>query len=155
MLCGDYEPGLARERSWFRKQRKVGNMMQTNRRTWQSFDEMRLAAEQGDPAAQCYFGICHQTGQGVQQDYGEAVKWFRRAAEQNDSAAQCYLGFCYQTGSGVPQDVQEAVRWFCRAARQGDKTAQHNLGVYYTTLEAAEEATAEGETEAGNEPVSQ
>ncbi len=123
MLCGDYEPGLARERSWFRKQRKVGNMMQTNRRTWQSFDEMRLAAEQGDPAAQCYFGICHQTGQGVQQDYGEAVKWFRRAAEQNDSAAQCYLGFCYQTGSGVPQEFGQAAKsnltWesFMRPAR--------------------------------------
>ena len=37
------------------------DLMQTNRRTWQSFDQMRLAAEQGDPAAQCYFGICHQT----------------------------------------------------------------------------------------------
>ena len=42
--------------------------MQTNRSTWQSFDEMRLAAEQGDPAAQCYLGICFQTGQGVTQD---------------------------------------------------------------------------------------
>ena len=49
---------------------------------------MRAAAEKGDPAAQCYFGICYQTGQGVQQDYPEAVKWFRRAAEQKDPAAQ-------------------------------------------------------------------
>ncbi|SPE63289.1 hypothetical protein SBV1_960014 [Verrucomicrobia bacterium] len=73
-------------------------MAQTNRRTWQSFEEMRQAAEQGDPAAQCYFGICYQNGQGVQQDYAEAVKWFRRAAEADDPAAQCYLGFCYQNG---------------------------------------------------------
>src|SRR2546430_13231740 len=77
--------------------------MQTNRRTWNTFEEMRAAADQNDPAAQCYLAICYQTGQGVQQDYAEAVKWFRRAAEQNDSAAQCYLGFCYQTGSGVPK----------------------------------------------------
>ena len=64
-------------------------LMQTNRRTWQSFDEMRKAAEQGDAAAQCYFGICYQTGQWVAQDYAEAVRWFRRAADQNDEAAQC------------------------------------------------------------------
>jgi hypothetical protein len=27
----------------------------------------------------------------------------------------------------------------------GDNTAQHTLGVYYSTLEAAEQATADGE----------
>ena len=43
--------------------------------------------------------------------------------------------------------MREAVKWFCRAARAGDKTAQHNLGVYYATLEAAEKATAESESE--------
>src|SRR5438094_977528 len=119
--------------------------MQTNRRTWQSFDEMRTAAQEGDPAAQCYLGICYQTGQGVQQDYPEAVKWYRLAAEQECGPAQCNLGLCYETGRGVEQNVREAVKWFCRAARQGDKTAQHNLGVYYATLEAAERATADGE----------
>src|SRR5882672_4029080 len=65
-----------------------GETMQTSRRTWQSFDEMREAAEHGDPVAQGYYGICFQTGQGVQQDYQEAVKWFRRAADQNDAMAQ-------------------------------------------------------------------
>ena len=76
-------------------------MAQPNRRTWQSFDELRKAAEQGDPSAQCYLGICYQTGQGLQQDAVEAVKWLRRAAEQEDHTAQCYLGVCYQTGQGV------------------------------------------------------
>ena len=84
--------------------------MQTNRRTWQSFDEMRTAAQEGDSAAQCYLAICYQTGQGVKQDYQEAVKWFRRAADQNDAAAQCYLGFCYQIGQGVPQEYSQAAK---------------------------------------------
>ena len=57
-----------------------------------TFDEIRSAAEGGDPESQCYIGICYQTGQGVAQDYVEAVKWLRRAAEQNDESAQCYLG---------------------------------------------------------------
>ena len=76
--------------------------------------------KQGDAAAQCYLGICYQTGQGVAQDYAEAVKWFRRAADQNDEAAQCYLGFCYQTGLGVPQEFGQAAKWFREAAEQGD-----------------------------------
>src|SRR6266700_1691272 len=102
--------------------------MQTNRHTWQSFDELRAAAEQGDAAAQCSLGICYQTGQGVQQDYAEAVKWFRRAADQNATAAQCYLGVCYQTGQGVPQEFGQAAKWFREAAEQGDPAAQFNLG---------------------------
>ncbi|TAL05927.1 MAG: sel1 repeat family protein, partial [Verrucomicrobia bacterium] len=77
--------------------------MKSNRRTWTSFDEMHAAAASGDPQAQCYMGVCYQNGQGVQQDYNEAVKWFRRSAEQNDQVAQCYLGFCYLAGHGVPQ----------------------------------------------------
>ena len=62
--------------------------MQKNRRTWQTYEEMRKAAEEGDPQAQCYLGVCFQNGQGVQQDYHEAVKWFRKAADQNDPAAK-------------------------------------------------------------------
>ena len=97
--------------------------MQTNRRTWQSFDEMRKAAQEGDPAAQCYLGVCYQTGQGVQQDYQEAVKWYRKAAEQNDAAAQCYLGFCYQTGQGVVQEFGEAAKWYREAADSSRTTS--------------------------------
>ena len=118
-------------------------LMQTNRRTWQSFDEMRKAAEQGDAAAQCYFGICYQTGQGVAQDYQEAVRWFRRAADQNDAAAQCYLGFCYQAGLGVPQEYGQAAKWFREAADQGDPAAQFNLGVLYETGQGVPQNYAE------------
>jgi uncharacterized protein len=30
-------------------------------------------------------------GRGLQQDYGEAVKWFRKAADQGDAVAQYCL----------------------------------------------------------------
>ena len=53
--------------------------MQKGRRTWNTFEEIREAAEEGDPQAQCYLGVCFQNGQGTQQDYNEAytlyVKW--------------------------------------------------------------------------------
>ena len=107
--------------------------MPTSRRSWDSFEVMRQAAQAGNPQAQCYLGVCYQTGQGVELDYPEAVKWFRRAAEQNDPVAQCYLGVCYLHGAGVPQEYGEAAKWLREAGEQGDPAAQFNLGVLYET----------------------
>src|SRR5690349_3667204 len=90
--------------------------MRSVRRTWSSFDDMQAAAKEGDPQAQCYLGICYQTGQNIAPDHQEAVRWFRKAAEQNDPVAQCYLGFCYQAGQGIPQEFGQAARWFREAA---------------------------------------
>ena len=70
----------------------------------------------------------HETGQGVPQDYGEAVRWYRRAAEQGIARAQFNLGLMYVKGQGVPQDDGEAARWYRKAAEQGDPDAQNNLG---------------------------
>lgn len=65
---------------------------------------------------------------GKQQDYVEAVKWYRKAAEQGDAYAQCCLGNCYNKGNGVTQDYTEAVKWYRKAAEQGDAKAQFLLG---------------------------
>ena len=37
----------------------------------------------------------HSKGQGVPQDYKEAVKWYRLSAEQGDAQAQYNLGVMY------------------------------------------------------------
>ena len=68
---------------------------------------------------------------GKQNDYFEAVKWFRKAAEQGHVGAQCHLGYCYDKGQGVPQDYSEAVKWYRKAAEQGYMDAQNNLGYCY------------------------
>ena len=67
-------------------------------------------------------------GQGVQQDYQQAVQWYRKAAEQGNADAQNNLGLMYANGQGVKQDYQQAVQWFRKAAEQGDASAQINLG---------------------------
>ena len=46
----------------------------------------------------------YDNGQGVPQDYAEAVRWYRKAAEQGHSDAQFSLGSAYAEGKGVPQD---------------------------------------------------
>jgi TPR repeat protein len=58
----------------------------------------------------------YYTGEGVPQDYAEAIKWYRKAAEQGDARAQFNLGNMFRTGKGVPQDYVEAHRWLNLAA---------------------------------------
>ena len=45
----------------------------------------------------------YKSGQGVPQDYKEAVVWYRKAAEQGHAAAQNNLGTMYEHDQGVPQ----------------------------------------------------
>jgi len=70
-------------------------------------------------------------GEGVPQNYAEAIKWYRKAAEQGHADAQFRLGICYGDGKGVPQDYTEAVKWLRKAAEQENAHAQFCLGVSY------------------------
>ena len=48
----------------------------------QDIKQLRKVAEQGDADAQYDLGLCYYSGDGVEQDKSEAVKWSRKAAEQ-------------------------------------------------------------------------
>jgi len=96
-----------------------------------SAEELQPLAEQGYAEAQNNLGMMYYFGDGVPQDYQEAVKWYRKAAEQGQAEAQYNLGVLYDQGKGVPQDSQEAVKWYRRAAEQGYAGAQGALGYMY------------------------
>jgi hypothetical protein len=95
------------------------------------FKKTKILAEQGHAEAQCLLGVSYEHGDGVPQDFAEAVNWFRKAAAQGHAAAQCLLGESYYQGEGVPRDYAEAVKWFRRAADQGQAGAQYDLGLCY------------------------
>ena len=101
------------------------------------YEEIKAKAEGGDAKAQNRLGICYGTGKGVEKDYVEAVKWFRKAAEQNFASAQGNLGISYAQGKGVEKDDVEAVKWYRKAAEQGFANAQFNLGLCYEMAEAS------------------
>ena len=93
---------------------------------------LRERAEAGDLDAQVELGERYQAGdRGVQQDYVEAVLWYRRSADQGHPLGQAFLGFMYSTGRGVQQDHEVAVRWYRRSAEQGHALGQANLGLMY------------------------
>ena len=72
----------------------------------------------------------YDKGNGVLQDYAEAVKWYRLSAEQGYAGAQYNLGVMYDKGDGVLQDYTEALKWYRLSAEQGYAVAQYNLGAY-------------------------
>jgi TPR repeat protein len=88
----------------------------------------RPLAEQGDARLQSYVGEMYRDGEGVEQDYSEAVRWFKLAADQGSDRAQNSLGLRYYNGQGVTTDLKKAAYWFKAAAKQGNATAQNNLG---------------------------
>jgi len=106
-------------------------------------EETRVLAEQGHAGAQSDLGVMYERGDGVLEDYAEAVRLFRLAAEQGDANAQTNLGNMYVNGEGVPEDYAEAVRLFRLAAEQGLARAQYNLGIMYSNGRGVPEDDAE------------
>jgi len=66
-------------------------------------------------------------GNGVKQDYGEAVRWTRLAAEADHPVAQNNMGYLYENGYGVPADIDTATGWFKLSAAQGYELAINAL----------------------------
>ncbi len=85
----------------------------------------------GNAAAQFNIGGLYENGEGVEQDYAEAARWYRKAADEGYAKAQHKLGYLYDRGLGVKEDSAEALRWYERAAAQGDIEAQIFVGSRY------------------------
>lgn len=90
------------------------------------FRENLQAAAQGNAAAQFNLGVMYENGQGVRQDYVQAVQWYRKASEQGDAQAQFNLGGMYAEGRGVRQDLALAQEWYGKACQNGDQKACDN-----------------------------
>ncbi len=107
-------------------------------------------AESGDATAQDKLGNRYQFHRGVEQDFNEAVKWYRKAAEQGHPEGQLDLARCYENGQGVAQDKKEAAVWYRKAiefwrkaAEQGNAHAQAMLGYCYKNGEGVTEDAQE------------
>ena len=108
-----------------------------------TIDELIQSAEQGNLKAQSHLGYMYYVGEGVKQDYVEAVKWYRQAAAQGDRDAQYNLAVAYAFGEGVKQDHGQAATWYRRAAEQSHIIAQYSLGLSYAYGEGVPQDTQE------------
>jgi hypothetical protein len=104
-----------------------------------------LLAKFGDVVAQHNLGVRYEDGEGVRQDYAEALKWYRKAAESGYAPSQVNLGRMYANGTGVRKDPREAHKWYLKAAEQGVAQAQYNLGIRSFNGEGVVQDNAEAE----------
>jgi hypothetical protein len=121
---------------------------------------LRKVAEQGDPAAQFSLGARYATGEGVTQDYAEAVHWFTLAAEQGHILAQATLGAYYWAGRGVPQDLTKAYYWSVLAQAGGDQASKYRVAVLTSRMSRGQVVAAQQQADdwlrnfAGKAPLS-
>lgn len=78
-----------------------------------------------------------------EENYGEAMKYYRLAADAGNTEAQNMVGLLYDLGLGVPENNAEAVKWYRKAALNGDFYAQNNLGLMYKDGEGIAQNYAE------------
>jgi hypothetical protein len=99
----------------------------------QSTDVNRVLnrADAGDSLAQYEMALRYADGEGVPQNYPDAMAWFAKAAANGNENAQWKLGLGYIEGIGVPHDERKAAVWFKLAANHGDIRAQSALSDLY------------------------
>jgi putative methionine-R-sulfoxide reductase with GAF domain len=108
-----------------------------------TLEGMRKLAEQGDPTAQFSMGARYATGEGVPQDYSEAVRWFSMAAEQGHVVSQATLGAYYWAGRGVPQNLVKAYFWSVLAQAGGDEASKYRVSVLASRMPHAQVVAAQ------------
>ena len=67
----------------------------------------------------------YDQGEGVENNYKEALKWYELAAENGNRDAPNNIGVLYMTGLGTPRDFAMAHKWFTVAGSR-DAGAKSN-----------------------------
>ena len=67
-----------------------------------------------------------EKGEGMAQDYAQAVKWYRISARAGHPGSQNALGAMYEHGETVNVDMAKAYFWYTLAAGSGNAEASHN-----------------------------
>jgi hypothetical protein len=101
-----------------------------------TIEELKILASQGDAESQCLLATYYDLGEGIEQDFKEALRWYEKAAEQNYATAQGAIGSLYLHGREgvIPKDESMAVHWFRKAAEQDvqeSDISQFFLGMCY------------------------
>ena len=83
-------------------------------------------------------GDMYLNGDGVKQNYDEALRYLRRAANAGNAIAQNNLAYMYANGKGVEQDYEKAFEWGMKSAMQGNAQAQLSMAGAYKRGEGVE-----------------
>jgi putative methionine-R-sulfoxide reductase with GAF domain len=111
-----------------------------------SFDQIRLMAEKGDPAAENALGLRYFQGDEknrIRRDEKQAFRWFRSAADHGSLAGQAKLGAIYWGGRGVPKDLNQAYFWTVLARARGNKENKDLAAILASGMTRSQSAAIE------------
>lgn len=101
-----------------------------------TIEELEVASDQGDAAAQFELGSRYSTGSegdGLPVDHPKAFDLLKKSAGQGYARAMTAVGTAYYDARGVTMDDQESVRWFRKAAEAGDGPALVWMGLMFSS----------------------
>ena len=107
--------------------------------TGSSLEQIKAAAEAGDPVAEDKLAERYI----MRMDTKQAEFWYRKAADQGDADAPRFLGDLYLNGNGVQRDAAQAVAWCRKAAEQGDAHSQLAMGELFSSGQGVQQDYAE------------
>lgn len=74
-------------------------------------------------------GIAYNDGEGVKQNFFEALKFYKRACDLNNSMACNNLGILYSNGQGVKQNHSTAKQYYGKACDLGEQVGCDNYKI--------------------------
>jgi TPR repeat protein len=98
----------------------------------------KAGAEYGDPESQAEYGTYLETGEGLEKNHGEAVKYFKMSADQGCGIGEWHYGRCLKHGIGIMQNVEEAAKWLKKSADQGCPDGECDFGFCHIFGEGVE-----------------
>lgn len=101
----------------------------TNKNTY--INDLIKQTSAGDGGAASLLGDAYREGDGVEQSWEQAFRWYTLGARAGDIEAQNNLGTLYLEGFYCPEDHEQAVYWYRKSAEQGANVAQYNLAMRY------------------------
>lgn len=75
-------------------------------------------AVKNEPLASYILGILYKNGEGFEQNYSNALRYFKLAAEAGCEISMFELGELYYNGYGVTKDFEEAAKWYQAACKK-------------------------------------
>jgi putative methionine-R-sulfoxide reductase with GAF domain len=109
--------------------------------------DLTKLALNGQAGAQYALGMRYGTGDGVRQDYHEAMSWFRQAADQGDVRAQAKLAIWYWAGRGAAKDCSKSYYWGLLAQAGGEQSVRQMVMDCASSLSDAQRAAEHREAD--------
>ncbi|TDZ20309.1 Protein sel-1-like protein 1 [Colletotrichum orbiculare MAFF 240422] len=102
-------------------------------------DNHKQGIEKTASKAAGFIGWMYLRGDGIDQSFDQAKRWFERGISHGDAQSQYGLGLMMLHGYGTPKNIAMATDLFKAAAEQDYAPAQIELGVLYLDQGGAED----------------